>query len=202
MRRRRSVDQQQSQVSLARFGAVVALMGAALGAAGAGIPTLIASNSQIAAEGMQSSSEFRREQRLDAYVAYIQSAEALLEAEYESHLALRSNEFGPYIAPGVANPSVFEDFSSAWSVVQLVGSEQAIRCGVIFSQKVELLETLAGELRRMLEQYGSDEDQWTNEVQEEVERRQDQIVERFISATDWINPFSEQARLDLGQADL
>ncbi len=63
--RRRS--RQGGEVSAAKIGAVSALIGAVIGAAGAGVPAFLTTNAQINAEDSRVQAEFLREERKAAY---------------------------------------------------------------------------------------------------------------------------------------
>jgi hypothetical protein len=64
------------ELRVARIGAAAALLGAIIGAFGAGIPVLISTDLQIAATSEESLSSFLREERKSAYSDFLSKSEA------------------------------------------------------------------------------------------------------------------------------
>lgn len=114
----------RSERSLAYFGATIALIGAALGAAGAGIPALIGSSNQITAEDARSRAEFDREQRQEAYAALLQAQGRLADTHTDwRQEALRS---APSSHSRQGPLDAYDEFDQALSIVLVVGSDKAV----------------------------------------------------------------------------
>lgn len=122
-------QRQPVEMKAARVAAVAALVGALLGALGAGIPTFITSQAQIAAEALRA----ERGQQREAYVQLI-AAELAIRRSYTAY---RDVVYPPHQAPGIpaADVDIFQSLStfaadlseleeSAAKVI-LVGSQEA-----------------------------------------------------------------------------
>lgn len=206
MQKRRVKEQQQSQVSLARFGAITALIGATLGAVGAGIPALIASNNQIYAEEIRSSIEFRRDQRQNAYAAFVEAHEALVESQAYRTSDLLSRSYEPNSEPPEEDLSIYHNYGVAWSVVRLVGSEPAVQQAANLLSKRGEIGSQQAILQFILDEQGLDDSQWPTDVQDMWIRASDQLdqlqgpsnSDGSSLPADELSPFVEQARIDLG----
>lgn len=119
----------RSERRLAYFSAAAALIGALIGAAGAGIPTLIASSDQIAAGNQRSDREFFLEQRRIVYSKFIETSDRL--ASLHSDVNIKGGYVGGYaysekaLASGLrgaldAQKKAWQEFYAAYTNLILV----------------------------------------------------------------------------------
>jgi hypothetical protein len=109
----------------AKISAASALIGAVIGAFGAGVPAYLATNAQIVAESEQSRTEFLREQRQAAYAAYIAARE-----KYFNELQDNPQGFDAW------NDELSRKIIEAGSVVEVVASPEARQAKFIHTLSV------------------------------------------------------------------
>jgi hypothetical protein len=110
------------ELRVARIGAAAALLGAIIGAFGAGVPVLISTDLQIAATSEESLSSFLREERKAAYSDFLSKSQAYLYRSYP--VILGEASLVDFSRNKVEWDNAISDLYLSFSNVRLVGSPE------------------------------------------------------------------------------
>lgn len=185
-------------IPAARITAVAALLGALLGAVGAGVPALVISHNQIGAEESRSRSEFLRQQQQTVYATFIADQAAFREAEETwYHTVIQILKDNPQKAAGDLE-AARNKFGLSYGNVLLVGSPAAVTCAEDIDALHNRWRSEILNLYALVPPQGPPVDTRTPDQQEAFGRQANTLIQLLNEQDEATNRFVRQARVDLG----